>query len=323
MLNTFVPSALADLTVTLQENADGSATLSLSATSAVTGVDVGNATNFSPESAVPPLGVPGFFFPLPEGLNLIFDNGASPLVMQAIFGVSGSWAVGGGFNDQIDPVSTVTGDGSVRLENFPFFVFEPGTFRVEEAAPSSEVEASALPGASISAVGVYPFITVYHVIPLDRNVSISGKSPGILGSGSGGRSTGLIRITNNGNVALENISLDEASSDFKLGKPLRTSLAPGESTTCKVTLNSRKPSARTKVSITAFTPTRVYEGSHVAIAEEESEIGEIPYLEPSFVLPGDPVGTSVSVRGKYPGKVARSRAPRNPIRLLQTKTSGR
>lgn len=322
MLSVFVPSALADLTVTLQENADGSATLSLSGTSAVTGNLTGaTATNFSPESGVPPITGPGYTLFLSEGLSLTFDGIADPLPVLAITTAGNSWRLVFSSAELIS-VTGVTGLGSLRLEDFPFFLFEAGTFRVDALPVLSEVEASEVRGA-VTAVGVYPFATVYNVIPFDRNVSISGKSPGILGSGAGGKSTGLIRITNNGNVALENISLDEASSDFKLGKPLRTSLAPGESTTCKVTFTSRKPSARTKVSITAFTPTRIFEAPTVESAEEVSEVGE-GYLEPSSLLiPGDPVGAFVTVRGKNAGKVTRNRAPRNPIRLLQSKTSGR
>jgi hypothetical protein len=328
MLNVFASSALADLTVTVQENADGSATFSLSGTSEIRGgyPDSGIFfTNYSFLEGVPPLRAPSALFPLPlpKGLTLNFGLEDDSVELNDFQPEGSFWYLisnrASGYN--IFNPTAVTGRGSVRVENFPFGLLVPGTFRVEGATPQSEVEESEVLGGVISTVGYYGFTTVYHVIPLDRNPSISGKAPGILGSGSGNKSTGLIRITNNGNEPLENISLDEASSDFKLGNPLRTSLAPGESTTCKVTFSSRKPSASTKVSNTAFTPGRAVE--QLVYASEEPEIGEIPYLPPPVLEPGEPVGTSVLVRGVNAVAGPASRAPRNPIRLLQSKASGR
>jgi len=312
----FVTDARADLTVRAVENADGSATFSLSGTSSLEPFYfLISGTNFSP--SLPPLEIPNFFFPLPAGLTLTAGNQSSSLYYVGSQGPS--WAL---YGDYLFPESstTISGSGTVRVENFPFFVLTPGTFSVEAGGiPNSEEES---PEESVlSEFGFYPFVTVYEVIPLDRDPSLSGSAPGTLSSKSGAAVSGVIKITNNGNTPLENLVLSEKSRDFKLGKPLRTSLAPGESTTCKVTFSSLKNSAKTKVLITAATPARIYEAPMVNVAEEEADIEEAPNFPSAITIPGEAVRASVTVKGINASE-AGARAPRNPIRLLQSK-SGR
>ena len=320
----FITGARADLTVRAVENADGSATVSLRGTSNFEAVSTAEglllpvATNVSLVSPVPGVEVPNFFFPLPEGLTLTAGNQSLPLVFLSSQGPS--WGLFG--NNYFEGLSdtTISGSGTVRVENFPFFVLTPGTFRVESGngyyGSPSDVES---PEESvISGEGYFPWATVYEVIPFDRDPSLTGSAPGTLSSKSGAAVSGTIKITNNGNTPLENLVLSEDSRDFKLGKPLRTSLAPGESTTCKVTFASRKNSASTKVLITAATPARIYE-EPVYISEVEAGVEE--GFIPSLTIPGEPVRASVTVKGVNTS-AAGARAPRNPIRFLQSK-SGR
>jgi len=304
------------------ENADGSATFSLSGTSSFGAVSqLPVVTNFSVVSPVPGLEVPNFFFSLPEGLTLTAGNQSRPL--SFLFSQGPSWGLFG-YNYFEEFSDTISGSGTVRVEDFPFFVLTPGTFRVESGngyyGGPSDVESSE--ESDISGEGFFPFVTVYEVIPFDRDPSLTGSAPGTLSSKSGAAVSGIIKITNNGNTPLENLVLSEDSRDFKLGKPLRTSLAPGESTTCKVTFSSRKNSAKTKVLITAATPARIYGAPEVPTAEEEADVeeGEAPS---AVTIPGEPVRASVTVKGlNASGAGAGARAPRNPIRLLQSK-SGR
>ena len=320
MSHFFTAGARADFTVTAKENADGSATFSLSGESPVNGSSPFPVyTNFSIPSGpdgipLPPLSTPFFGnFPLPEGLQVSFD-GKDPVSIDLLF-LNGSFWFLGSYTSSFDSTS-ISGSGNVTVPNFPFYLLTPGTFRVEASEPLIDpnvLEGSPEPSLN-SALSEMPFTTVYKVIPLDRNPSISAQSPGTIRVTSGGKGSGLIRITNTGNVPLEKLALKEASRDFKLGKPARTSLAPGETTTCPITFSGKKDSS-VKVGITASSPERRFSFAAPASAPEGSEVSEIPPQESELVLPGEMVKTTVLVRGEIAGV----RAPRNPVNLLKGK----
>lgn len=311
----FANGSQAPLTVTVRENADGSATFTLSGESpisATTGAAVG--TNYTTDVPfLPPLSNPvGFAYILPEGLQLDTDT-EEPKAITALLSFGNNWVlVGPGIFSS--GASSISGSGSVRVPDFPFLLLTPGTFRVLAADPGFGSDSVDGPEESdVSGTGVQPFDTIYKVIPLDRKPSISGQSPGTISSSSGGKASGWIRITNTGNVPLQGLRLKERSRDFRLGKPARTSLNPGESTICLITF-SGKASSSVKVSIVASTPDRAYTVGPVASATEDPEEGAITS---GFVIPGELVKTTVLVRGSS------IRAPRNPVRFFETKSGGR
>jgi hypothetical protein len=315
-----VAGAMADLTVTVRENADGSTTFNLSGTSSLNNRGIlwtPAITNYSVN--LPPVANPGLFYPLPAGLSLV-GNGGEIYPIDYLISPDSFWFLSSSSTVQTE-LSTISGSGSVRIADFPFFVLTPGTFLVE-AAPLPPESGPDTPAESVRGeTGFYPYNTIYTVLPFERNPSVAGRPPGVLNSRSGKAASGLIRITNSGNTPLENLSLSEDSRDFKLGKPLRTTLAPGDSTSCKVTFSSRKSSAGTKVWITAFTPTRTYRMPDVERSSEDGLAGMIePPIPSSLVLPGEPVGTSLTVIGQNAAEV---RAPRNPVRFLQSRSNRR
>jgi hypothetical protein len=321
----FNSAARADLTVTVKENADGSATFSLSGESPVNSsfnLSFPLYTNYTipsdPDSIpLPPLSTPfgGGGFPIPKGLEVTVD-GNDPAPLEFLVFTGSNWFLASNLPFVGSVPNLISGSGNVTVPNFPFYVLTPGTFRVEA---SESFDASVEEGSSErslnSGVGVLPFTTVYKVIPLDRNPSISAQSPGTIRVASGGKGSGLIRITNTGNVPLEKLALKEASRDFKLGKPARTSLAPGETTTCPITFSGKKDSS-VKVGITASSPERRYAATVATSAPEDSEVSELPYETGEFVIPGEMVKTTVLVRGESAVGV---RAPRNPVALLKGK----
>ena len=319
----FSSAARADLTVTVKENADGSATFSLSGESPVNSsfnalfpLYTNYSIPFDPDSIpIPPLSTLfGGGFPIPKGLMLTVDEN-DPAPLEFVVFTGRNWFLSSNAPNSGSDPKVISGSGNVTVPNFPFYVLTPGTFRVEasESLESSLEEGSLEPSLN-SAVGVLPFTTVYKVIPLDRNPSISAQSPGTIRVTSGGKGSGLIRITNTGNVPLEKLALKEASRDFRLGKPARTSLAPGESTTCPITFSGKKDSS-VKVGITASSPERRYAATVATGAPEDSEVSELPNETGEFVIPGEMVKTTVLVRGEIAGV----RAPRNPVNLLKGK----
>jgi len=320
MLFLPVAGAMADLTVTVRENADGSTTFSLSGVSGLNNRGIlwaPTITNYSVN--LPPVATPGLFYPLPAGLSLV-GNGGEVYPIDYLISPDSFWFLSSSSTVQTE-LSTISGSGSVRIADFPFFALTPGTFLVE-AAPLPPESGPDSPAESVRGeAGSYPYNTIYKVLPFERKPTMAARSPGVLISRSGKAVSGLIRITNSGNTTLENLSLSEDSRNFKLGRPLRTTLAPGDSTSCKVTFSSRKSSAKTKVWITAFTPTRKYTMPEVARSSEDGLAGMIePPIPSSLVLPGEPVGTSLTVVGQNAAEV---RAPRNPVRFLQSGSNRR
>lgn len=323
MSHFFTAGARADLTVTVKENADGSATFSLSGESPVNSsfnvlsLYTNYSIPFDPDSIpIPPLSTLfGGGFPIPKGLMLTVDEN-DPAPLEFVVFTGRTWFLSSNAPNSGSDPKVISGSGNVTVPNFPFYLLTPGTFRVEA---SESFDASVEEGSSErslnSAVGVLPFTTVYKVIPLDRNPSISAQSPGTIRVTSGGKGSGLIRITNTGNVPLEKLALKEASRDFRLGKPARTSLAPGESTTCPITFSGKKDSS-VKVGITASSPERRYAATVATGASEDSEVSELPYETGEFVIPGEMVKATVLVRGESAVGV---RAPRNPVALLKGK----
>lgn len=244
---------------------------------------------------------------MPAGLTLATDVDAAEPLNFLLF-IGSNWLIVGSAIFDAGATS-ISGSGSVVIPNFPFSMLTPGTFRVLASDPVSTSPEEA-EGPTVSGTGILPFETVYKVIPLDRTPSISAQSPGTIGASSGGKGSGLIRITNTGNVPLLGLALKERSRDFKLGKPARTSLAPGQSTTCLITF-SGKSSSSVKVVISASSPDRIV-AAPVLASEPDALEGALPPI--GEVIPGEVVKTTVLVRGS-----GGARAPRNPVKLFEKK----
>lgn len=337
-LPLFAPTkSLAELTVTVRENADSSATFTLSGTHQETlpsPTVILPTTNYStdvPFYAPPAIGQ-FYNTALPAGLSLEFTHpgGFVNYDLNEFLCVGPLWYLSGlGELNTSAGTLGVYGRGTVTVPRFPFYIMVPGTYRVNAAEIDSfpeggDVEEGAVEEGGVQYTGVQPFTVLYKVIPFVRDPSISGQSPGTIKVTSGSRGTGDIQITNTGNVPIVNLALREGSRYFKLGKPARDSLAPGKSTTCPITYSGRRKSSIVKVVITASASDRVYDLGLAGLPEEaESRPRDHDTPEP-YIIPGEAVKTAVNVRGMKQKKVASTvRAPRNPVRLLQGNTRNR
>lgn len=263
---------------------------------------------------------PGLFFtvgaePVPVSNFFVFPTTGVPTPGAPVF----SWLLFGSSPTVVVPESgSIAGSGAVTIPDFPFFLLVPGRF-VVEAAETAELPpvngAEEAPGEA-TAKGLLPFRTVYEVIPHDRKPGLSGISERII-SRRGGRATGKILVTNRGNVPLEGLAVSGSSRDFRIGLPARTSLGPGESTTCPVTFIARRGvRASVMVSLTAKTPDRSYTPETApGAAPETSAPGEIPEETGPIVIPGTRVKSKVLVRGEVTDSRSRGRSPRFPFGL--------
>lgn len=253
-----------NLTITVQENENGSVTFSASGTANAFFSGVVFYTPFDPNPAnpQPPHALTGPLAsnpPLPPGLFLTFpqatgsepetagsaEEGIPETVQFPLTGViypeGGVWALTDrSIQDRensspvsevpklyfVQPGAPITGSGSVTVNNIPFSNFVPGTFTIQ---PVTRRERESI-----------LFQITYKVIPL--------KDPGAprltLQNASAfprvalGRSSRVqtLRLRNVGNVLVSGIreELDRNASDFQVRIPGGRSLEPGKTLTVQV-----------------------------------------------------------------------------------------
>jgi hypothetical protein len=320
-----------DLTVTVRETANGT-TFSLRGESPFAGTTYGLATNFNIPESTPPVSPAmkaaltefgSYYLPMPSGLSLSGNETGGPSGTSKVsspiqgvvfyFGGGGgniaSWALfGNSVRGGYEISGPISGSGSVTIPDFPFFLLRPGRFVVEPGAPIDSAEEVGPENAAPSTGSSYPWRTIYEVIP--GKASLSGVAP-LLTAPQGGRASGQIRITNSGDFPLDGLSVSGSSPDFRIGKPVRTRLEPGQSTTCPVTFNARRGvGASVMVSLSARTPDR----THTPMLSG-SEVEEIEPSAPSPITePGVRVRSRVKVRGEVPK--TRPKSPRFPFGFL-------
>lgn len=137
-----------NLTITVQENENGTVTISASGTANIMNSGFFGTTSADPGVPTPPATIttetsiplpPGITFTFPENLGSEQEPGApqeangDPITVPATtveFDEPGVWALGR-FSNFLQSGDTITGAGSVTVGNIPFSNFVPGTYVVE------------------------------------------------------------------------------------------------------------------------------------------------------------------------------------------------
>lgn len=306
-----LPFPEGDLTVTVQELANGGVRISLSGTATVQDLpfqfnseEVLNTfsgitrTNYSAEPS-PPSPAGEFSLPLPEGLSLTFDDSGVNLgsedetrglflptsqfsvPLDEVVFPAGNWCLGTFEVEVPYPGTTITGSGSVTANDVPFYLFVPGTYRVGPPyLIRSEVEA-AEPGEPTYASGQDEYLITYVVIPFIPAPEIRLSKPARFPTTKVRRSARNqeVTITNTGNTPLIDLAVmvsGPASKEFSSTSPRGGVLEPGESTRVSVGFRpQRKGLRRATLSVTAVSEyKRVIPTSEVETAAEEIPVEE-------------------------------------------------
>lgn len=295
-----------DLTVTVQELANGGVRISLSGSATVQrfpfdfgSEEVQNTysgitwTNFSDEPS-PPANAGEFSLPLPEGLTLTIDDSGVvwdseeetrelflpttqlSLPLDEVIFPSGNWCLGSFEIETPYPGTTITGSGSVIANDVPFHLFVPGTYRVGPPyLIRSEVEA-AEPGEPTYASGQDEYFITYVVIPFVPAPEIRLSKPARFPATKVRRSARKqdVTITNTGNTPLTDLGVvvsGPAAREFSSTVPRGGVLEPGDSTRVSVGFRPlRKGLRRATLTVSGLTVVK----QTVPISEEEAEVEE-------------------------------------------------
>lgn len=301
-----LPFPEGDLTVTVQELANGGVRISLSGTATVQDLpfqfnseEVLNTfsgitrTNYSAEPS-PPSPAGEFSLPLPEGLSLTFDDSGVNLgaedetrglflptsqfsvPLDEVVFPGGNWCLGTFEVEVPYPGTTITGSGSVTANDVPFYLFVPGTYRVGPPyLIRSEVEA-AEPGEPTYASGQDEYLITYVVIPFVPAPEIRLSKPARFPTTKVRRSARNqdVTITNTGNTPLTDLAVmvsGPAAKEFSSTSPRGGVLEPGESTRVSVGFRPlRKGLRRATLTVSGLTVVK----QTAPISEEEAEVEE-------------------------------------------------
>ncbi len=273
-----------NLTITVQENENGSITFSASgtATAFFGGPVFFTPTDGSPGNPQPPhtlTGPPVSNPPLPPGLFLSFpqSTGSEPEtagspeegiletvqypLTSVIYFEGGNWALSDGtsvVSEEESPVSegpgfyyvdggsTITGSGSVTVRGIPFSNFVPGTYTIQ---PSNPRERS-----------FNLFRITYKVIPWQGSPRLSLEHAARFPETRVGRPSRVqtLKLKNTGNATVSGIraDLDRNASDFRVRIPALRALAPGKMLTVLVRFRPTEEGLRrSTLSILSNAPT--------------------------------------------------------------------
>lgn len=328
-----------DLTVRVQELANGGVQISLRGTTTVQSfpfldnseeVQNGNLfiswTNFSFEPS-PPANVGEFSLPIPEGLTLTFDDSGVVLdaeeetrglflptsrvsvALNEVVFPSGNWCLGTFEVPLPFPGTTITGSGSVIANEVPFHLFVPGTYQVGPPyLIRSEVEA-AEPGEPTYASGQDEYFITYEVVPFVPSPEIRLSKPARFPATKVRRSAKSqdVTVTNTGNLPLTNLAIGvsgPAARDFSSTAPRGGTLEPGDSTRVSVGFRPhRKGNRRATLAITAMAEFK----PQAPVSEEESPAEKT--FEP---LPPVVVSDAVALEGTGSVPESQRRKPNSP-----------
>lgn len=336
-----------DLTVRVQELANGGVQISLHGTTTVQNLAVlnldseevqnGNSiltrTNVSYEPS-PPANVGEFALPIPQGLSLTFDDSGVILgaeeetrglflptsqisvPLDEVVFPAGNWCLGS-FEVEIPfPGTTITGSGSVIANDVPFHLFVPGTYKVGPPyLIRSEVE-GAEAGEPTYASGEDEYFITYEVIPFVPAPEIRLAKPARFPATKVRRSAKSqeVTVTNTGNLPLTNLAIGisgPAARDFSSSPPRGGALEPGDSTRVSVGFRPRRKGARRAT----LAVTAIAEGkSPIFTSEEESpsekEISEpLPPVVVTDAVPLEGTGSNPDTKRNKPNS---PRFPRGP-----------
>lgn len=318
-----------DLTVTVQEQANGGVIISLSGTAIVqnypfnfSSEEVQNNGGFITRTNVsdlpaPPANAGEFSLPLPEGLSLTMDDSNAfldsedenrslflptsrvTLPLNEVIFPNGNWCLGSFEIHTPLPGTTLTGAGSVTANDVPFYLFVPGTYRVGPPYLVGSQEESAESGAEASeptyASGQDEYFITYVVIPFvpapEIRLSKLSRFPDTKVRRSARDQD--VTITNTGNLRLTNLAVaisGPGSKSFSSSTPRGGVLEPGESTRISVGFRpKRKGVRRAQLTVTALSEVR----KPVTTSEEEALVEE-EMIEP---LPPVVVFDTVNLEG--------------------------
>ena len=263
-----------DLTVTVNELANGSVQFSLSGTANlqnnVSSMTILNFRPGDPSTALPPNADYGVF-PLPEGLKLtmttesVFTSApegpeeafVGPMVTEYPLNnvyFSGGWYLGYFSSGTYYLGDTIAGSGTVVTGDVPFSLFIPGTFVVTPSTADSEPEEGA---AAPSTDGIYPYLVTYKVIPYSIGLDVDKPKRFPTTQVNRSSRTQRLKITNLGSLPVAGLRvINSNSSDFSVSDPKSSSLDPGESTTFTATFTPKRSGKRSsRVTITDGTST--------------------------------------------------------------------
>jgi hypothetical protein len=314
-----------DLTVTVEEQENGDVKFSLSGTAYMQGSSFNMGyTNYAsawpPSEATPPSITFGSY-PLPPGLTLTMPSNMLPsesdlpeegapatsvVYPLTTVAFSGGWHLGyfsGGHVFEGDPI---TGAGSVTTNVLNFGQnFIPGTFVVGPGGSNSEPEGSVAEG-QLAVPGQYPYSITYNVIPYTQDPSLVLSGPVSFPRTILRRSAGSekLTITNNGNTALNGLSLSISGTEFTSSRLPKTTLAPGESTSVDVSFRPKRKGKRSE----AFTVKGLYTPRPLPRMLDSEEEG--PAEAPEEEVPVVPVEVSASTQLTGQGIPAPKAAPR-------------
>jgi hypothetical protein len=314
-----------DLTVTVEEQENGSVKFSLGGTAYLQQNGSFSSTNYSYSPGTPPATFFGSYG-LPPGLKLTVPDrtegseeesveegplATRDLLPTYVFGTMG-WSLGWFTSGPLLAGDPITGSGSVISSSLPFSFFIPGTFEVGPGLETSEPESAADEAATLP-TGIYPYSITYKVIPFTAEPRLTVATPSrfpktrLLRSGG----TRQVAVSNRGNVTIRNLSVSitgAASRDFSHGALPVTQLAPGASTRVSVSFKPRRTGTRNASLLVRGAyepPAPVY----------DSEAEELPALDPPSPIPVSASAPLVGT-GFLPQPNPRPNSPRFPFGFL-------
>lgn len=254
-----------NLTVTVNELANGSVQFALSGTAHlqgnVSGMSILNFRPGDPSTALPPNTDYGSFS-LPEGLKLTLTSenvvtSAPEAPEEAFVGpmvseyplnnvyFSGGWYLGYFSSGSYYIGDTIAGSGTVVSDEVPFSHFVPGTFVVSPGLPGSEPEEGSL---EPSTSGIYPYFVTYHVIPYAVGLDVDKPKRFPLTLVNRSSRTQHLNITNKGSLPVNGLRISSSNSkDFDVSAPRSSSLDVGGSTSFSVTFTPKRAGKRSSL----------------------------------------------------------------------------
>lgn len=242
-----------NLTVTVTEQSNGGVAIQLSGTANTSSLFFGylDGTAYDGEQSLPPHTLDSFLsHPLPPGLTLSVPypilasepesgeggpEAALPdesIPLTTIQFTPGFWYLGGFSPRPVFPLTSITGSGSVVVDDLPFSHFVPGTYVVaSKSLALSQPESGDGPEEVPGDINVFYTMT-YKVIPLAKgSARLRMSTPRAFRRTAVNRSGGsrTVRVRNQGSVAAQNFSaaaVGPHAGDFTVLAPAIRSIPP-------------------------------------------------------------------------------------------------
>lgn len=253
-----------DLTITVNELANGDVKFTASGTSRMLINGGFGTTNADFSTQTPPQNRPSNlpqYLELPEGLILtvpgdpVSEEEAAPeegalqnrqIPLNYLFFTSGFWHLGSFWSGTLQQDDPITGSGTITVSKseVSFSDFVPGTYKVRRTPWGMNEELYDL------TYKVIPYAVGLDISKPDRFPNTEVKSA----------SSQTIKITNTGSIPISGLQVQISQSgkkNFKIIQPKTTSLEPGASTTFVATFQPESAGTKsTKITITDGTSSK-------------------------------------------------------------------